>query len=196
MPYQRKRVINKYFYYVINELKNLMVYMENFNDYIRSSHRLCRSLQFVILSEHNKVYAVDVVASLIDLINLKKSPIVDKEIEEYLANKRLDLTATLDGNEIYKESDLIIIATQTNHDSKTNKFDTSSVDSVIEQVKRVNPNAWIIIKSTVGVSYTLNARKEHIYDKILFSLEFLREGKALYDNFYPLIIVVGVPEKT
>lgn len=149
----------------------------------------------IILAQHNKVYAVDVVASKVDLINSKKSPIVDKEIEEYLATKSLDLTATTDGDKAYKDSDLVIIATPTNYDSKTNKFDTSSVDSVIEQVKRVNHNAWIIVKSTVGVGFTLNARKEHKYDKILFSPEFLREGKALYDNLYPSRIVVGVPEK-
>lgn len=150
----------------------------------------------VVLAQHNNVFAVDVIKSRVDLINSKKSPIVDKEIEEYLATKNLDLTATLDGDKAYKESELVIIATPTNYDSKTNKFDTSSVDSVIEQVKRVNPNAWIIVKSTVGVGYTLNARKEHNYDKIIFSPEFLREGKALYDNLYPSRIVVGVPEKT
>ncbi len=149
----------------------------------------------IILAQRNKVYAVDVVASKVDLINSKKSPIIDKEIEEYLATKVLDLTATSDGDKAYRESDLVIIATPTNYDSKTNKFDTSSVDSVIEQVKRVNPNAWIIVKSTVGVGYTLIARKEHNYEKILFSPEFLREGKALYDNLYPSRIVVGVPEK-
>lgn len=149
----------------------------------------------IILSQHNKVYAVDVVPSKVELINNKKSPIVDKEIEEYLSTKKLDLTATTDGDSAYRESELVIIATPTNYDSKTNKFDTSSVDSVIEQVMRVNPNAWIIVKSTVGVGFTLNARKEHNYDKILFSPEFLREGKALYDNLYPSRIVVGVPEK-
>ena len=149
----------------------------------------------IILSQNNKVYAVDVVQSKVDLINNKKSSIVDKEIEDYLANKKLDLEATIDGDKAYKNSDLVIIATPTNYDSETNKFDTSSVESVIEQVKRVNPNAWIIVKSTVGVGFTLNARKEHGYDKILFSPEFLREGKALYDNLYPSRIVVGVPEK-
>ncbi|MCI6329406.1 MAG: nucleotide sugar dehydrogenase [Erysipelotrichaceae bacterium] len=149
----------------------------------------------VILAQYNKVYAVDLVKTKIDLINSKKSPIIDKEIEEYLATKKLNLTATLNGDAAYRDSNLIIIATPTNYDSKTNKFDTSSVDSVIEQVKRVNPNAWIIVKSTVGVGFTLNARKEHKYDKILFSPEFLREGKALYDNLFPSRIVVGVPEK-
>ncbi len=149
----------------------------------------------VVLAQNNKVYAVDVVASKVDLINSKKSPIIDKEIEDYLANKSLNLKATLDGDKAYSESELVIIATPTNYDSETNKFDTSSVESVIEQVKRVNPNAWIIIKSTVGVGFTKHVREKYNYDKILFSPEFLREGKALYDNLYPSRIVVGVPEK-
>ena len=149
----------------------------------------------IILSQHNKVFAVDVLASKVDLINSRKSPIVDKEIEEYLATKELDLTATLDGDKAYKEAELVIIATPTNYDSITNKFDTSSVESVIEQIKRVNPNAWIVVKSTVGVGFTKYAIKKHGYDKILFSPEFLREGRALFDNLYPSRIVVGVPEK-
>ena len=149
----------------------------------------------IILSQHNKVYAVDVVEEKVNLINNKKSPIVDKEIEEYLSTKSLHLTATLDGDKAYKEAELVIIATPTNYDSQTNKFDTSSVESVINQVKRVNPNAWIIVKSTVGVGFTKFAIKKYEYDKILFSPEFLREGKALYDNLYPSRIIVGVPEK-
>jgi UDPglucose 6-dehydrogenase len=149
----------------------------------------------IVLAQHNKVYAVDVVASKVDLINSKNSPIVDKEIEDYLIKKSLDLVATVDGDSAYANSELVIIATPTNYDPKTNKFDTSSVESVIEQVKRVNPNAWIIVKSTVGVGFTKKAIEEHKYDKILFSPEFLREGKALYDNLYPSRIVVGVPEK-
>ena len=149
----------------------------------------------IILAQHNKVYAVDLIQAKVDLINSKKSPIIDKEIEEYLATKKLDLTATVDGDEAYKQSDLVIIATPTNYDSNTNKFDTSSVESVIEQVKRVNPNAWIIVKSTVGVGFTKYVREKLDYDKILFSPEFLREGKALYDNLYPSRIIVGVPEK-
>lgn len=149
----------------------------------------------IILAQHNKVYAVDVVPAKVDLINSKKSPIVDKEIEEYLATKKLDLTATLDGDKAYKDSEIVVIATPTNYDSETNKFDTSSVESVIEQVKRVNPNAWIVVKSTVGVGFTKYAIEKHKYDKIVFSPEFLREGKALYDNLYPSRIVVGVPEK-
>lgn len=149
----------------------------------------------IILSQFNKVYAVDLIESKVDLINNKKSPIVDKEIEEYLATKKLDLVATLDSHKSYAESELIIIATPTNYDSDSNKFDTSSVESVIEQVKNVNPNAWIIVKSTVGVGFTKYVREKYNYDKILFSPEFLREGKALYDNLYPSRIVVGVPEK-
>ncbi len=150
----------------------------------------------IILSQHNRVFAVDVVPSKVDLINNKKSPIVDKDIEDYLMTKKLDLTATLDGDKAYSESDLIVIATPTNYDSGTNKFDTSSVEAVIEQVKKVNPNAWIIIKSTVGVGFTKFVREKYKYNNILFSPEFLREGKALFDNLYPSRIIVGVPEKT
>ena len=149
----------------------------------------------IILAQHNEVYAVDVIKDKVDLINNKKSPIVDKEIEEYLASKKLNLVATLDGDSVYKKVDLVIIATPTNYNSETNKFDTSSVESVIEQVKRVNPNAWIIIKSTVGVGFTKYAIEKYNYNKILFSPEFLREGRALYDNLYPSRIIVGVPEK-
>ena len=149
----------------------------------------------VILSQHNKVIAVDVVPSKVELINNRKSPIIDKELEEYLATKKLDLFATVDGDSAYKDADLVVIATPTNYDSLTNKFDTSSVESVIEQVKRVNPKAWIIVKSTVGVGFTKYAINKHKYEKIIFSPEFLREGKALYDNLYPSRIVVGVPEK-
>lgn len=149
----------------------------------------------IILSQHNKVFAVDVVASKVELINSKKSPIVDKEIEEYLAKKSLDLEATIDAEYAYKQSDLVVIATPTNYDSLTNKFDTSSVEAVIKLVKKVNPNAWLIVKSTVGVGFTKYVREKYQYDKILFSPEFLREGKALYDNLYPSRIVVGVPLK-
>ena len=150
----------------------------------------------IILAQNNKVVAVDVVASKVDLINSKKSPIIDKEIEDYLANKSLDLIATTDSANAYKDAELVIIATPTNYDSETNRFDTSSVESVIEQIKRVNPSAWIIIKSTVGVGFTKHIIEKLNYDKILFSPEFLREGKALYDNLYPSRIVVGVPKKT
>ncbi len=149
----------------------------------------------IILSQHNKVFAVDIIQSKVDLINSKKSPIVDKEIEEYLSTKKLDLEATIDGDTAYKQSDIVVVATPTNYDSKTNQFDTSSVESVIEQVKRVNPHAWIVIKSTVGVGFTKSVIEKYNYDKILFSPEFLREGKALYDNLYPSRIIVGVPFK-
>ncbi len=149
----------------------------------------------IILAQNNKVYAVDIIKSKVDLINSKKSPIVDKEIEDYLANKKLDLIATTDAELAYKNADIVVVSTPTNYDSLTNKFDTSSVESVIEQVKKINPNAWIIVKSTVGVGFTKYAIEKHKYDKILFSPEFLREGKALLDNLYPSRIVVGVPEK-
>lgn len=150
----------------------------------------------VILAQHNKVVAVDIIQAKVDLINNKKSPIIDKELEEYLATKKLDLMATTNGDEAYKDAEIVVIATPTNYDAYTNKFDTSSVESVIDQVKKVNPKAWIIVKSTVGVGFTKSAIEKHKYDKIIFSPEFLREGKALYDNLYPSRIVVGVPEKT
>ena len=149
----------------------------------------------IILAQKNKVYAVDIIQSKVDLINSKRSPIVDKEIEDYLETKKLDLIATTDPVLAYKDADIVVISTPTNYDPVTNKFDTSSVESVIEQVKKINPNAWIIVKSTVGVGFTKYAREKHNYDKILFSPEFLREGKALLDNLYPSRIVVGVPEK-
>ncbi len=150
----------------------------------------------IILAQHNQVVAVDLIQQKVDLINSKKSPIVDKEIEEYLATKDLNLVATTDGDEAYRNADIVIVATPTNYDSVTNKFDTSSVESVIEQVKTINPKAWIVVKSTVGVGFTKQARKEHDFEHILFSPEFLREGKALFDNLHPSRIIVGVPEKT
>ncbi len=150
----------------------------------------------IVLSQHNTVYAVDILQSKVDLINQHKSPIVDKEIEEYLQTKKLDLTATTDGDKAYQQSDIVIISTPTNYDSETNKFDTSSVEAVIKQVIKVNPNAWIVVKSTVGVGFTKYAIEKYHYKKIVFSPEFLREGKALYDNLYPSRIVIGVPEKS
>ena len=147
----------------------------------------------ILLSQHNEVKAVDIVQSKVDLINSKKSPIVDKEIEEYLASKELNLVATTDGDSAYKEADLVIISTPTNYDPTKNYFDTSSVESVIEQVISVNPDAVMIIKSTVPVGYTESVREKFTCDNILFSPEFLREGKALYDNLYPSRIIVGVP---
>ena len=150
----------------------------------------------IILSQFNKVYALDIMQSKVDLINQRKSPIVDKEIEEYLAKARLDLTATTNAEEAMKDAEYIVIATPTNYDSVTNKFDTSSVESVIEQVKKINPEAWVVIKSTVGVGFTKSIIEKSGFKNILFSPEFLREGKALYDNLYPSRVIVGVPEKT
>ena len=147
----------------------------------------------ILLSQYNEVKAVDIIQDKIDLINDKKSPIVDKEIEEYLATKELNLVATVDGASAYKEAELVIISTPTNYDPNKNYFDTSSVESVIEQVIAVNPDAVMIIKSTVPVGYTESVREKFKCDNILFSPEFLREGKALYDNLYPSRIIVGVP---
>ena len=147
----------------------------------------------VLLAQHNKVTAVDVVPEKVDLINNKKSPIADKEIEEYLATKQLDLTATTDGNSAYKNADFVIIATPTNYDETKNYFDTSSVESVIRQVIAINPDATMVVKSTVPVGFTEQVRKEYGSVNILFSPEFLREGRALYDNLYPSRIIVGVP---
>ncbi len=149
----------------------------------------------VILAQHNQVIAVDIIPEKVELINKKISPIRDAEIEEYLANKELDLIATTDGKKHYVDADTVVIATPTDYDTKTNKFDTDSVESVIKEVKATNPNAWIIIKSTVGVGFTERIIKELDYEKIIFSPEFLREGKALYDNLYPSRIVVGIPFK-
>lgn len=150
----------------------------------------------VILSQNNEVIAVDIDEKKVKLINDRKSPIVDKEIQDYLLNKNLSLTSTTNGDYAYSVSDIVIVATPTNYNPKTNMFDTSSVESVIEQVKKCNPNAWIVIKSTVGVGFTKTVIKKYCYKKIMFSPEFLREGKALYDNLYPSRIVVGVPEKS
>ena len=147
----------------------------------------------VLLSQHNEVTAVDIVPAKVELINNKKSPIVDKEIEEYLATKELHLTATVDAVAAYKDAELVIISTPTNYDERKNYFDTSSVESVIEQVIEVNPDAVMIVKSTVPVGFTESVREKYCCDNILFSPEFLREGRALYDNLYPSRIIVGVP---
>lgn len=148
----------------------------------------------ILLAQHNEVTAVDVIPEKVELINQKKSPIVDKEIEEYLADKELNLKATLDGAAAYKTAELIIISTPTNYDPKKNYFDTSSVEAVIELVKRVNPNAVMVIKSTVPVGYTESVKEKYQCSNILFSPEFLREGRALYDNLYPSRIIVGVDD--
>lgn len=148
----------------------------------------------VLLSQKNEVTAVDIIKEKVDMINSGISPIVDKEIEEYLKNKNLNLTATTDAESAYKDADFVIISTPTNYDPKLNFFDTSSVESVIELVKKVNPNAIMVIKSTVPVGYTEGVRQKYNCNKIMFSPEFLREGHALYDNLYPSRIIVGAPE--
>lgn len=145
----------------------------------------------VLLAQHNPVKAVDIVPEKVDLINRRKSPIQDEYIETYLAEKELDLTATLDGDAAYTEAELVVIAAPSNYDSKRNFFDTSAVESVIQQVIRCNPDALIVIKSTIPVGFTAMAREKYHCDNLLFSPEFLRESKALYDNLYPSRIIVG-----
>lgn len=147
----------------------------------------------VLLAQHNEVYAVDVIQEKVDLINSKKSPIMDKEIEEYLTTKSLNLTATTDAEVAYKGAKYVVIATPTNYDPVKNYFDTSSVESVIELVLQVNPDAIMIIKSTIPVGYTKSVRQKYETENIIFSPEFLREGRALYDNLYPSRIIVGAP---
>lgn len=148
----------------------------------------------ILLAQNNEVYAVDILQSKVDLINSKKSPIVDKEIEEYLATKTLNLKATTDGLSVYKKADFIIISTPTNYDPEKNYFDTSSIDSVMKLVKESGTNATVVIKSTVPVGYTEGLREQTGYKNMIFSPEFLREGHALYDNLYPSRIVVSYPK--
>lgn len=148
----------------------------------------------IILAKNNKVFAVDIIPEKVNLINSKKSPIVDKEISEYLETKNLDLTATTDADSAYAQSDFIVISTPTNYDDEKNYFDTSSVETVIEKVLSVNPNTVMIIKSTVPVGFTLKMREKYNTENLIFSPEFLREGRALYDNLYPSRIIVGVPD--
>ena len=147
-----------------------------------------------LLAQHNHVTAVDIIPEKVELINNKKSPIQDEYIEKYLAEKELDLTSTLDGEEAYKNADFIVIAAPTNYDSKKNYFDTSAVEAVIELVLKVNPNAIMVIKSTIPVGYTASVRKKYNTKNIIFSPEFLRESKALYDNLYPSRIIVSTDE--
>lgn len=149
----------------------------------------------VLLAQHNHVTAVDVVPEKVDMINNKRSPIQDDYIEEYLATKKLDLTATLNGESAYKNANYVIIAAPTNYDSKKNYFDTSAVEAVIELVLKVNPEAIMVIKSTIPVGYTASVRKKYHTNNIIFSPEFLRESKALYDNLYPSRIIVSTDKE-
>ena len=148
-----------------------------------------------LLAQHNKVYAVDIVPEKVDLINQRKSPIQDEYIEKYLAEKDLDLTATLDGRDAYSKAEIVVIAAPTNYDSKKNFFDTSAVEAVISLVMEVNPEAIMVIKSTIPVGYTQSIREKTGSKNIIFSPEFLRESKALYDNLYPSRIIVGTDMK-
>lgn len=150
----------------------------------------------VLLAQHNQVTAVDIIPEKVEMLNHKKSPIQDEYIEKYLAEKELNLTATTDGETAYKDAEFVIIAAPTNYDSKKNFFDTSAVEAVIELVIKVNPEALMVIKSTIPVGYTESVRKKYNTDKIIFSPEFLRESKALYDNLYPSRIIVSCDEGT
>lgn len=145
----------------------------------------------VLLSQHHHVTAVDIVPEKVELINRKKSPIQDDCIEKYLAEKELDLTATLDGETAYRDADFVVIAAPTNYDSRKNFFDTSAVEAVIRLVMKVNPEAVMVIKSTIPVGFTASVREKYRCRNIIFSPEFLRESKALYDNLYPSRIIVG-----
>ena len=144
-----------------------------------------------LLAQHNKVTAVDIIPEKVEMINSRRSPIQDEYIEKYLAEKELDLTATLDAEAAYKDAEYVVIAAPTNYDSQRNYFDTSAVENVIETVLRVNPKAIMVIKSTIPVGYTMSVRKKYNCENIIFSPEFLRESKALYDILYPSRIIVG-----
>lgn len=148
----------------------------------------------ILLSQHHKVTAVDVIQEKVDMVNRKESPIVDDYIEDYLAHKDLDLTATMDGDSAYRDADLIVIAAPTNYDTETNHFDTSAVEAILSQIQRVGSKAIVVIKSTIPIGYTQEISAVYPDLSILFAPEFLREGKALYDNLYPSRIIVGIPK--
>ncbi len=150
----------------------------------------------ILLAQHNKVTAVDIIPEKIEKINHKISPIQDEYLEKYLAEKELNLSATVEAETAYKDAEFVVIATPTNYDSKKNFFDTAAVETVIELVHKVNPKAMIVIKSTIPVGYTESIRKKFNTDRIIFSPEFLRESKALYDNLYPSRIIVGCDDKS
>ena len=149
----------------------------------------------ILLAQHNEVIAVDIIPEKVKMLNHKVSPIKDKEIEEYLTNRDLHLTVTLDGEAAYKDADFVVVATPTDYDPVKNYFNTSSVEAAVALVLKVNPNAVIIIKSTIPVGYTKSLREKYQTERILFSPEFLREGRALYDNLYPSRIIVGAPQR-
>ena len=148
-----------------------------------------------LLAQNHKVYAVDIIPEKVDMINKRISPIQDEYIEKYMAEKELDLTATLDAKEAYTDADFVVIAAPTNYDSQKNYFDTSAVEAVIELVMKYNPSAIMVIKSTMPVGYTESVREKTGSKNIIFSPEFLRESKALYDNFYPILLLVSTDMK-